>query len=361
MKKLLIFLTITLLFLMPVYGSETVEVPEKQEVQAELEDETITDDIIEDTTDNTDEEWDWKSKCDSFENAIETYNIDVWKVEDNELETMYGDTHILRRKPNTNNAWIVYELPYINKLSFMIYGWPIHEGEIEVFLSKDGEEWIDGEMEVTRIPAPEDSNCWTKFLYEAEDITGIRYVKLIWPAVDESHNDWWNPYMGWIRGSFEESRPTNIKTEVPEEIILPRFESKSFQLKAELVDQIDKAIDIPVTWTAKSLPEGVSLTADILLIDSNCTGDDVAELEVSAEYNGEIFSLPVIVKFIAPVIGDTDSDMKITQSDVEFVLKYYGTDNECNNWNEIRLADIDKNGLIDIIDISYICYNCIKE
>ena len=195
MKKLLIFLIITLLFLMPVYGSETVAEPETQDALTELEDETITDDIIGDTTDNAEEEWEWESQCDSLKNAIETYNIDVWQVEDTELETMYGDTHILRRKPNTNNAWIVYELPYINKLSFMTYDWPIHEGEVEVFLSKDGEEWIDGEVEVTRISAPENSNCWTKLLYEAEDITGIRYVKLIWPAVDESHNDWWNPYM----------------------------------------------------------------------------------------------------------------------------------------------------------------------
>ena len=148
---------------------------------------------------------------------------------------------------------------------------------------------------------------------------------------------------------------------MPGEIILPRFESKSFQLKAELVDQIDNAIDIPITWTAKCLPEGVSLTEDILLIDCSCIGDGVAELEASAEYDGEIFLLSVIIKFIAPVIGDTDSDMKITKSDVDFVLEYYGADRKCENWEEIRLADVDKNGLIDIIDISYICFNYIEE
>ncbi len=369
MKKLLIFLIITLLFVMPVHGEEALAESENQDVLTEVQEDDLTDqlidentdEIIDDSTNDTEEEWDWESQCDSLENTVEVYNIDIWQVEETELDTMYGDTHILRRSPNTNSAWIVYELPYISKLSFMTYDWPIHEGEVKVLLSKNGMDWIEGGMEITRLPAPENSNCWTKLLYEAADISGIRFVKLIWPEVNEAHNDWWNPYMGWIKGSFEESVPVCIKTEAPEKITIPRFESQSFQLAAELVDQIDNVIDAPVTWTSKSLPDGVSLTENILLIDSSCIADSVAELEVSAECAGEIFSLSVIIKFDAPLIGDTDNDMKITQKDIDFVLDNYGVDEECENWEEIRLADIDKNGLIDIIDISYICFNYIEE
>ena len=56
-------------------------------------------------------------------------------------------------------------------------------------------------------------------------------------------------------------------------------------------------------------------------------------------------------------ISEFISLLKIDNDDLDFALQNYGKTVNDSGWNEIRLADIDGNGIIDIIDLSYIAYN----
>lgn len=300
----------------------------------------------------------WESTCGDFENVIEVYNIDMWDVEDSELETMYNDRDIFRRTANTNEAWIVYELPYVESLTFLTYVWPTHESEIEILFSKDNEEWFEAESQITRTSAPENSNCWSKILYEINDITEVRYVKLVWPEVDSVHNDWWNPYMGWIKAELGKSVPTYLEININNEIVIPRYDISIYELSAKVTDQIGTEIDTEINWATELLPVGVSLENNRLIINKNCTENSEFILNATTSIDGIELSSSIIITCKKPILGDINSDGKITEEDVDYIVDNFAASDKNDRWKEIRMADIDENGVINILDLSYVAYYC---
>ena len=61
------------------------------------------------------------------------------------------------------------------------------------------------------------------------------------------------------------------------------------------------------------------------------------------------------------LIGDINKDLKIGQEEIDFVIENYGKNENAEDWHNIRLADIDENGIIDIIDIAYLSYYFVEE
>ena len=334
----------------------------------------------------------WVNEGDTLEQATEVHNINVWKVEDYELPTMYEDPYVLRRTDNTLEAWVIFELPYIDSLEILGYFWPEHENEFSVFLSSDGETWEETTPIITRIPDTEGKERWTKKKYQLFNLDKITHMKIVWPEVDASSNDWWNPYLGSIIATISQPRPDAIISYFPEEMQIPRFDTDSVTLSGAVVDQLGIAMEnYPVSWTAEQpLPAGLLLSPEgMLTIDSSC--NDGATLRVTGtaivpEFKQQLVSVDQIdmqgitawkwvptgnmvtletqkeIVFHAALLGDTDGNLQLDQVDLDFVCQHYGAQSTDKDWNSIRLADIDENQRIDIVDVAYFAkYSILKQ
>lgn len=327
----------------------------------------------------------WSNEGDSLEGISEAQHVNVWKVEDYELDTMYGDPYVLRRQDNTHEAWITLELPYVKKLSVMGYTWPEHEGQFAFFVSKDGKNWETAKPVVTRTPDPDEIG-WTKYQYDLNGMYGVRYVKIQWPQVEESSNDWWNPYLGWMQAEIGMPVEDHIEVTVPERLEIPRFDSSTYALEAWVADQLGERMDYPIFWEAKQeLPEGVTLSETGLTVNSQCVPKTVVQLTAKAEVpeytdrilgidqmetetilmvekvptgNTVIMEKEVVITLEAAVLGDVNHDGVLDGQEISVIQTYYGADTTHAEWNMLRLADIDESGMLDVIDLAYLAYHC---
>ncbi len=329
---------------------------------------------------------DWVNEGDNLDQTAEVHNINVWKVEDYELETMYDDPYVLRRKDNTQEAWVVFELPYVEEISVLGYAWPEHEGEFIFSLSADGENWEEAKTKVARTPDAEGGK-WTQYLYTMQGLDRVRYVKIQWPETAAESNDWWNPYLGWIHAKIGQPVEDHITVSVPSQLEIPRYDSNAYTLDAYVTDQLGEKMEYPILWSAEQeLPEGVSLSEEgTLTVTSACQDNAVIQLLAQAEvpeYTEAILGIDqvgqetVLIKKKVPtgntvmmqaeaevtlkaaLLGDVNHDMKLDEQELAFVCQYYGADEAHGDWKQIRLADIDGNGEIDIIDMAYLAFHC---
>ena len=314
----------------------------------------MTDDC---NTDNADVANIWANYGDSFEDAVDVHNMVIWKVQEDEISQMHDDPYVLRRADKSYDSWITFEIPYISKADIMIYTWPQNESDVFIYLSKDGIDWTEAEFDVQSYPY---DDKWTKIIYNLDSIYGMRYIKIVFPEVNSEIDDWWNPYLGQITAQIGDSVAESIETDVPSELIIPRYDFSVYNLMATVVDQIGKPVDIPVTWSiVGQLPNGIFISeTGELNVSYECLDETEISLVVSAiTAEGETsLEKDVTVTLKSAVIGDYNNDMKLDRDDLDYAVDKYGKTSEDNEWEEIRLADIDGTGLIDIIDISYIAY-----
>ena len=270
---------------------------------------------------------------------------------------MHDDKYVLRRSDKAYDSWLVYEIPYVKSLNAVIYTWAKNESELYLYTSSDGESWTECEFDAD---IQREADRWSKIVFSNNALYGVRYVKLVFPSVDAELDDWWNPYLGEVSAGIGSAEAVSVKTDVPSELTVPRYDSTVYTLKADVIDQLGEVMDIPVRWSAESLPEGVQLTetGELTVASGAAEGAEIV-LTAAAESDGltETLSTELKIRLRASLTGDTNSDLKIDNDDLDFALQNYGKTLNDSGWNEIRLADIDGNGIIDIIDLSYIAYN----
>jgi hypothetical protein len=64
---------------------------------------------------------------------------------------------------------------------------------------------------------------------------------------------------------------------------------------------------------------------------------------------------PVIVILIVPILGDLDSDGKVSLADLVILAQAYGSKPTDSNWNPN--ADIDGNGTVGLLDLVILAQN----
>lgn len=300
---------------------------------------------------------DWIDSCETLDKIFGMHNISLWKVQEDELYNMHDDKYVLRRSDKAYDSWLVYEIPYVKSLNAVIYTWAKNESELYLYTSSDGESWTECEFDAD---IQREADRWSKIVFSNNALYGVRYVKLVFPSVDAELDDWWNPYLGEVSAGIGSAEAVSVKTDVPSELTVPRYDSTVYTLKADVIDQLGEVMDIPVRWSAESLPEGVQLTetGELTVASGAAEGAEIV-LTAAVESDGltETLSTELKIRLRASLMGDTNSDLKIDNDDLDFALQSYGKTVKDSGWTEIRLADIDGNGIIDIIDLSYIAYN----
>ena len=303
----------------------------------------------------------WESDCEELLQITDIKNIEVWAVEEYELESMYGDEYVLRRSANTTEAFITLCLPYVEEIELISYNWPSHIAPFQFYFSVDGNEWVETELDAETIPNEDDVDRWTKIKYTCSEISGIGYFKINWPMPSPESNDWWNPYLGSIKAKIGTPEPIGIKIDAQDEYVIPRYDIFEYSLKGFVVDQLNNDMGYEVTWSSQTeLPDGVEFFENGLLkVSSNCVYDgELSFLAIADITEGQTITAECKL-FLKPAkLGDVNYDNLCDVNDLDFTVKNFRKTNLDADWKNIRLADINSDGIIDIVDLAYIAYNC---
>ncbi|MDO5311744.1 MAG: hypothetical protein Q4E94_07520, partial [Clostridia bacterium] len=156
--------------------------------------------------------------------------------------------------------------------------------------------------------------------------------------------NWWNPYFLGLYANTEAPRETEIVIDGRDELYIPIYEPCEYTLCGRVLDQIGNDTDSAVTWVCESESVEVSADGKVIISPDMTVGDTFT---VRAE-SGDLFAEKTFT-LCASMPADTDGDNIITQKDIDFIIENYGRTADEGN----RLCDVDKNGVIDIIDLAY--------
>lgn len=309
----------------------------------------------------------------SIKQAVEYFNVQDYTIEDGEKYEMHGCETALRRDRAIGDAWIVFEMPYVSEFDARSLHLPADVAPMKFELSKDGKSWTAAEIQVTE--SPEDGR-WTEITYSAKQISGMRYVKAIWGEENNLQN-WWNPYFIGITAAFENPIDYEIVIDTDENIAIPRYDSREYTLSGRVLDQIGAERESKILWRKVSDDsgdsgntgdsEGSDNTENSGTSDDSDDSGNPSEIEINSDgaftvsadmlpgtkfkvraQCGQLVAEKTFV-LCAALPGDTDGDNIITQTDIDFILENYGKAADMEN----RLCDVDKDGKIDIVDLSY--------
>lgn len=308
---------------------------------------TVPDEEEEDVKDDDSESTEkiYEHKFLSVEDAYKSYNIQNYVPDDNEKQTIYDTENIMRRDGVSGEAYIIFEIPYVYEFKAISCHRQTDVAEFSFMTSKDGEEWETLEPEITEYI---DENKWTRLEYVAENIKSAKYVKVIWGEEKESVH-WWNPYFVGLFADSGESTPERININIDDEISIPMYDSFCLELNAEILDQIDNTVEGEIIWIIEECADDRIVISEENTIEIFSDMEDGLEIKIKAESQEYGLSELKTVKLCAPMLGDTDGDGVITETDIEIIIENYGKEADLNN----RLCDVDKNGKIDVIDLAY--------
>lgn len=278
--------------------------------------------------------------ADKAELASDAFNVQSYTVLEEEKYNMYGAECIMRRDGAIGAAWAIFEIPYVSEIFASSCHLPSDVAPMSIELSKDGATWIDADAAIN---ITENENRWTRIDYSAENISGIKYVKVIW-GEEANLQNWWNPYFLGLYANTEAPREAEIVIDGKDELYIPIYEPYEYTLCGRVLDQIGNDIDAAVTWVCESESVEVSSDGKVIISPDMIVGDTFT---VRAE-SGDLFAEKTFT-LCESMPADTDGDNIITQRDIDFIIENYGRTSDDDN----RLCDADKNGVIDIIDLAY--------
>lgn len=318
-----------------VEETEIIDNIEQNEDKTQDEDDSAEDDTV------IEKEYEWSADLSVVDGEFE--NVQSYTLDESEKEIMYDAETVLRRDGVSGEAFIIYEIPYIHEMYAVSYHLASDVAQFSFELSKDGVEWTSIETESVETTEPDK---WTKIEYTVDEIEEMRFVKVIW-GEEENNANWWNPYFGGILANCGESVPTEAVILSDVVLQIPMYDEITYTLEAEVRDQIGLAVDAEIKWLCEDELVTVSENGEVTIMSDMedgyeftvCITDEVNELEAE-----KTFSL------VAPMPGDSDGDNIITDADIESLIECFGEETSADN----RLCDVDKNGVVDIIDLAYL-------
>lgn len=281
----------------------------------------------------------------SVENATDSFNVQNYSPDGDEKETIYDTNNIIRRDGVSGEAYIIFEIPYVTDFYAISCHRPTDVAEFSFELSIDGESWEKAEVDINTIT---DSEKWTRVEYTLTEIENTRYVKVVWGTEKEDVH-WWNPYFVGLFANSGASVATEVVIENDEEITIPIYDSKRILLSGKVMDQLGLDTEEEVIWSLISSDDEritISPENEVEILSDMAEG---VSFTLKAENADGTLTAEKTFFLCLSMPADTNDDNVITIDDINKIVENYGKSADVYN----RLCDINKDGLIDIVDLAY--------
>ena len=292
-------------------------------------------------------------ECDNVKDFSKMQNVSLYEIPEAERNVFYDDFSMLQRNADTE-AYVIIPIPYMHSITIESY-YRLNEDidHLNFQISRDGEEWetfVPTSHEIVHTE-PGKWSCVQDTLSEIE--SGIGMLKIIWP----NNPTYWSPVVGKITAELEERRLEKIELQKQSVFAIPRFGIKTYTLSAQVLDQMNFPVEISVEWKQMDEIPGITLSADgILTVTDEGYGENnnkTIRVIVSCKDADLVSEWEFTLQ--DALLGDSNGDFVIDEIDLEYALQFYkATPAESECWEEIRLADINDDGIIDVYDIAYL-------
>lgn len=286
------------------------------------------------------------------ENLAELYsynNVYAYLIPDDGSRDAFYDDFTTFQRAADGKAEVVYSIPYADAaevISYFFAGEELVDFKFEV--SSDGNTWNEPKIICDYLEA---QGKWTKASYRLTELNQTKYIKAIFP---ETQN-WWTPLISKVSAVIGEPKPVKINIEGKNELIIPRYDFSEYQYIGFIADQIGEKFDSSVKFSvAESEIENLEISEDgIIKIYSDFKAGSTFKIKAeNTDYN---LSTEIEVVLKAAVLGDIDGDGTVNENDVRIILTYFDkSEIEDKDWKNFRDGDINKDGVIDIVDIAYV-------
>lgn len=286
--------------------------------------------------------------CESTDELYSYSNVSAYPIpDDGSRDAFYDDFTTFQRTGDGETAEAVFLIPRLTHAEVTGYFYSGEELNDFIFeTSVDGANWNTAEYTADYLAA---EGKWTRADYHIGS-EPAKYLRVIFP---ETIN-WWTPLISEVTAVTDEPVPAKIVTaEETNTYVIPLYDSAEYQLNAYVVDTIGERMEGSVAFSAAGeLPEGVTLTEDGLMTVSNNVKPGAVALELSCTEYGLETACEVMLR--AAVVGDIDHDGRTDKTDLGAVIEWYAAEATAPDWLKYREGDINRDGIIDVIDIGYI-------
>lgn len=285
---------------------------------------------------------------DTLEGAqiVKTENLSLYEIPESDRGAFYDDFSTLQRT-GAGESYIEFSFSAACEFYVQTYHWQDEIDGFKFYISDDGETWTE-EAPDESMDAPDGK--WATIEYNLE-ITDRTSLRVYWPE----NSTWWTPIMSKAKIIYQ-AVPTTVEVDYPDNIEIPRYDNNSYTLSAKVKDQFSAEMDFDVEFSI-SEAVGVSLNDNTLMISAD-TADGTTCI-IKAEYTDGDVAIVAEKTYVLDkaLLGDTNGDGIIEKKDLDAVCKAFEVTDDSEKWMDIRLCDIDKNGIINILDIAYIAKN----
>lgn len=286
-------------------------------------------------------------ECETLSGLYEYNNLYAYQIpNDGSRDAFYDDFTTYQRSAD-GEAYAVFEVPYAERIEVVSYFYAGEElKDFSFSTSTDGTNWSASEYTADYIIK---DGKWTRAAYGIS-AGCVKYIRINFP---ETVN-WWTPLISCVSAFCGEPAADSIKISGNNTLPIPRYDDSIYNFEGYVADKIGEIFDESVVFSVlDNLPQGVSLSQDgMVTVSSEALGGSEFTLICESERYG--LSAEIIVTLKAPLFGDLNYDMAVDNADVDLALDMFTKTNTASDWINCRDADINGDGLINIVDIGFI-------
>ena len=284
--------------------------------------------------------------CASLDELYSCTNVYAYDIPNDGSRDAFYDDFTTFQRPAGGDAYIVYRIPYAERVQVVSYffaGEPLVDFAFQS--SADGENWSSLDYESEYLEA---EGKWTKAFYTFDVSDDEPLIKITFPDTI----NWWTPLVSEVSAIVGEAGPVGIKVDGRNSFIIPRYDSREYKFEAYLIDQIGEAYPGEVKFSVKDsdIPELEISDDGIFTVSSDYP--DGAKFTIVVEGGG--YTVETTITLNSALLGDLDNDGDVDSSDIDIVVSNYDKRDSDSDWIACREGDINLDGKISVIDIAYI-------
>lgn len=286
-------------------------------------------------------------ECESLSELCSHSNIFAYLIPDDGSREAFYDDFTTFQRSGDGDAYAVFSIPYLTEAEIVGYFYAGEElSDFKFEISVDGENWSAPEVSENYLSA---EGKWTRADYLLNTDCS-RYLKIIYP---ETVN-WWTPLISKVSAKTAAPSAKEIKIDGCDTLVIPRFDSAEYKFNAYVVDEIGEPFEGEVKLLPDGdLPVGVTVSEDgTVTVTSDA--EDKSSLKLKAVCSQYNLSSEINIVLESAILGDLNADGVVDKTDFESALSFFAKNSLSSDWKECRECDVNTDGVINVIDISYI-------